>query len=111
MAMDMINWLEPWESLCTAPDSFESELYNEVGRNHILFGKKVSAIGRRYDCDDLLFRVFDSEFNYAVVHLTYSKKTKVTPQYPKTTVYKDLGSWVNECMMPTHSDYVLCEEE
>lgn len=77
--MEIIDWLEPWEPLCTAPDSFENELYNEVGGKHILFGRKVSAIGRRYDCDDVLFRVFDADFNYAVVHLTYSRKTEVEP--------------------------------
>jgi argininosuccinate synthase len=32
--MEIIDWLEPWEPLCTAPDSFENELYNEVGGKH-----------------------------------------------------------------------------
>lgn len=73
----MIDWLEPWEPLCTAPDCFENELYHEVCEHHILFGRKVSAIGRRYDCDDILFQVLDTDFNYAVVHLTYSRKTEV----------------------------------
>lgn len=37
-----INWLEPWDSICTKPTSFEKELYIEVGVEHILFGKGVS---------------------------------------------------------------------
>ncbi len=109
--IDEIDWLEPWDSLCTEPDYFENELYNEIGRLHILHGKKVSAIGRRYDCDDCLFRVYGAGFNYAVVHLTYSssKMIKINPQYPKTTIFKDLGTWIKECMIPAHSEYILGE--
>jgi hypothetical protein len=105
--MDSIDWLEPWGPLCTAPNSLENELYCEVSVNHILFERKVSAIGRRYDCDDILFRVFDSEFNYAVVHLTYSKKKEICHLYPITIVYKDLMTWINECMNPSNVDYNL----
>lgn len=108
--MDKIDWLEPWGSVNSDPDYFEKELYNEVGKNHILYGKKVSAIGRRYDCDDILFQVFDSKFIYVVVHLTFTRKTEDSIQYPKTTTYKDLNSWINECMIPVHSEYVLDEE-
>ncbi|GMQ58359.1 hypothetical protein AN1V17_27540 [Vallitalea sediminicola] len=69
-----INWLEPWDSLRTEPSFFEKELYSEVGKQHILYGKMVMAIGRRYDRDDILFKVYDSELSFAVVHLTYSNK-------------------------------------
>jgi hypothetical protein len=57
-----INWLEPWDSLCVDPSCFEKELYKEVGAQHILYGKKVTALGRRYDCDEVLFQVSDSEY-------------------------------------------------
>ncbi|WP_160680161.1 hypothetical protein [Clostridium sp. C8-1-8] len=111
--LDEIKWLEPWDSLCTKSDSFEKELYHEVGILHILYGRKVSAIGRRYDCDDFLFRVYDSEFEYVVVHLTYSNSVmeKINPKYPRTTVFKDLDTWINECMIPAHSEYMIDEEE
>ena len=109
--MGKIDWLEPWDSICTDPIYFEKELYNEIGRKHILYGKKVSAIGRRYDCDDILFQVSDSSFILAVVHLTYAKKTEDSMQWPKTTTYKDLNTWINECMIPAHSEYVLDGEE
>ncbi|MCT8978496.1 hypothetical protein N4T77_18060 [Clostridium sp. CX1] len=111
--MDKIEWLEPWGSLCTGPDYFEKELCNEVGILHVLYGKKVSAIGRRYDCDDVLFRVYHSKFNYAAVHLTYSnsKMGKVNPKYPRTKLYKDLDDWIKKCMIPDHSEYILYEEE
>jgi hypothetical protein len=106
-----IDWLEPWDSLYTEPSSLEKELYSEVGEQHILYGKKVAAIGRRYDCDEFLFQVHDSEFSFAVVHLTYYKRREDNPKYPRTKVYKDLDDWINTCMKPEHSDHMLCEEE
>lgn len=105
-----INWLEPWDSLCTEPSSFENELYNEVGEQHILYDKKVIAIGKRYDCDTFLFQVDNSEFHFAVVHLTYSQKRE-DPKYPKTKLYKDLNDWINRCMIPDHSEYILEDED
>lgn len=108
--VDNINWLEPWDSLCVEPSYFEKELYKEVGERHLLHRKKIIAIGRRYDCDKVLFQVHDSEFNFAVVHLTYSSKREEDPKYPRTKVYKDLNHWINECMIPDHSEYTLDEE-
>jgi signal recognition particle subunit SEC65 len=105
-----INWLEPWDSLCVEPTYFEKELYREVGEQHVLFNKKVTALGRRYDCDDVLFQVHNSEFHFAVVHLTYSSKREKESKYPRTKIYKDLNNWINECMIPDHSDYTLDEE-
>ncbi|MEQ8154377.1 MAG: hypothetical protein ABRQ25_05775 [Clostridiaceae bacterium] len=106
---DEINWLEPWGSLCTVPDYFEKELYNEVGILHVLYGKTVTAIGKRYDCDDVLFRVYDSKFRYEVVHLTYSKSkiNKINLKYPKTKLYECLDDWINKCMIPDHSEYMI----
>lgn len=97
---DEVDWLESWDSLCTEPDYFEKELYNEVGIFHVLHEKKVSAIGRRYDCDDVLFLVHDSKFNYAVVKLAYSnyRIDKVNPKYPRAKLYNDLDDWINKCM-------------
>jgi len=106
-----INWLEPWDSLCADPSCFEKELYKEVGAQHILYGKKVTALGRRYDCDEVLFQVSDSEFYFVVVHLTYTAKSDEDPNYPRTKVYKNLNDWIDKCMISDHSEYILGEEE
>lgn len=108
---DRLNWLEPWDELCTTSFSFENELYKEIGEHHILYGKKVTAIGRRYDCDDFLFKVHDSEIRYAVVHLTYSMKREENPMYPRTKVFKDMNEWIDKCMIPDNSEYMVGEEE
>ncbi len=102
-----IDWLEPWNLLCTEPSSFEEELYREIGKDHILYGKKVRTIGRRYDKDDFLYIVDDSQFSLAVVHLTYCHHTEENLDFPITKLFKDLDDWVNNCMLPDHEEYVL----
>jgi len=100
-----IEWLEPWDSLCTNGISFEQELYNEVGRNHVLYMKTVTAIGRRYDRDEFLFQVNSSEFKIAVVQLTFSGKKLTDSNYPKTRLYIDFNDWINNCMIPDHIEF------
>ena len=109
--VDNINWLEPWDSLCVEPSYFEKELYKEVGRQHILHGKKVKAIGKRYDCEEVLFQVHNSEFCYVVVHLTYCSKEDEHSNYPRTKIYKNLDDWIDKCMVPDHSEYMLGEKD
>lgn len=99
-----IDWLEPWDSLCTEGSLFEQELYKELGKNHVLYSKKVTAIGRRYDCDDFLYEINDIEFKFAVVHLTFSDKDE-SGTYPRTKLYKDLDDWINRCMIPQHNEF------
>lgn len=99
-----IKWLEPWDSLCTEGSSFEQELYKELGKKHVLYNKKISVIGRRYDRDDFLFEVNDIEFKFAVVHLTFSGKEE-SGVYPRTKLYKDLDDWINRCMIPDYNEF------
>ena len=100
-----IEWLEPWDSLCSDGGSFEEELYKELGKNHILYSKKVSAIGRRYDRDEYLFQVSDPDFKIAVVHLTFSGKKENDNNFPRTKIYKDINDWISNCMMIDHYEF------
>jgi len=104
-----IDWLEPWDKLHIDSISFENELYKEIGTSHILNGKGVTAIGRRYDCDDILFQVYDAEFKYAVVHLTFSTEREENPIFPYTTIYMDLNDWINRGMKPDNEEYLFEE--
>jgi len=101
----IIEWLEPWDTICTDGSTFEEELYKELGRNHILYGKKVSALGRRYDRDEYLFQVNNSNYKIAVVHLTFSGKEEKDNNYPRTKFYKDLDDWVSNCMVIDHYEF------
>ncbi len=98
-----IKWLEPWHPLKTSPYPIEREFYSEVAKNHILFGKKVIPIGRRHDRDEFLFQVIGTNPFYAVVHLTYSKQNG-NGEFPLTKVYKDLDSFIDNCMFPDHME-------
>jgi len=78
--------LEPWELINYKNDCFESELYKEINKGHILFNLKAKAIAKKIDCDDVLFELENNEF--ALVHLTWTMKTEESSDWPKTTIYQ-----------------------
>jgi hypothetical protein len=65
-----IEWRAPWEAV--KDQSLVSELEKELGADHVLFGKKVTALGRRTDSDNVLFHVLGISKPFAVVHLTWN---------------------------------------
>lgn len=49
-----LEWREPWEPV--SPEGgpgLTAELEREVGAGHRLFHRRVQAVGRRQDCDDV----------------------------------------------------------
>lgn len=66
-----IEWLEPWTPESDEDGLLANELRREVCDHHILFGINVRAVGRRIDCDDVLFVTDDPQKPIAVVHLTW----------------------------------------
>jgi len=67
---------------------FSQQLYNEITSGHLMEGKKVKSIARRQDMDDFLFEIENDEYQFAVVHLTWTK-TQVSNKWPITRLYKD----------------------
>src|ERR1044071_6685678 len=92
-----IQWLVPWK-----PVSLEyqggmiAELHREMPPGHVLFGRTVQAVGRRQDCDDVLFYLGASVPQFAVVHLTYARETQ--PDWPHTRLFDTLEAWIEQCM-------------
>ena len=81
----MINFLEPWYPV--DPDEkadLEREFCKELHPAHVLFGKAVELIGRRCDCDDVLFTIKDTP-DVAVVHLTW-KRSRESSVWPSTEI-------------------------
>jgi hypothetical protein len=105
------EWLEPWYEINKNASYFENQLYKETGQGHILFGKKVMAIGRREDRDDILFEIDDSDNKVAVVHLTYSKNKETNPSFPRTRIYDDIEEWVKKCMEYDHTEYTMDDDK
>lgn len=94
-----IQWREPW--FAVTPDDalkIEAELRREVCARHLLFGRSVTAVGRRRDRDDVLFYLGESAPSVAVVHLTYRRETQ--PGWPDTTLFDTLAAWMEQCMIP-----------
>ncbi len=102
-----IEWLEPWMPEFDEEGQLAEELRKVVCDRNFLFGVNVRAVGRRIDCDDVLFVTDDPHRPIAVVHLTW--KFETDPTWPFTNIYKGWQGWIENCMMKDHSDYTNCE--
>jgi len=69
----------------------EEELARETCDGHPLCGARVKALYRRYPHDDVLFEVFDRDFPFYCVHLTWSKETD--PFWPYITRFRSLDDF------------------
>lgn len=103
--MTEFAWLKPWVTAGTHGTALVSELHKELNFNHILFGKCHSAIGRRIDCDDVLFECTDGTF--ALVHLTWLGKKDLHPDFPWTQLFETFQQFTEKVMIPDSNDY--CE--
>ena len=84
-----MNYLEPWYAIPN-PKHIENQLSSELPRKHILSGIRVTALAQRQDCDDFLFSLHDGTNRVAVVHLTFSRKSK------GSGLTFDIHLWVSE---------------
>src|SRR5688500_1556797 len=92
-----MNWLEPWEDLTIGQrELFEKELRRELTKGHLIFGINAQAVGKDGGSDDILFRINNKEFEFALVHLTWSRESN--PVFPRTTLYKDWDEFVQKKM-------------
>jgi len=94
--------LTPWHF---ADKGLNNQLEKEISRGHILYGKDVKTIARRQDNDDVLFAVFDSDFKYARVHLTWSQSRMTDTDYPTTKTYVDWDDVYENLIIPDNKDW------
>jgi hypothetical protein len=89
-----VPWRKPWWPVTPErAQAIEAELRREISAGHVLFGKQVSAIGRRQDQDDFLFALSDEKYVLACVHLTFAKQPESDPRWPDTDLYESLSAW------------------
>lgn len=99
-----IQWRVPWLPVPLEHDAGTvSELRRELPAEHVLFGRTVQTVGRRQDCDDVLFYLGGFVPQFAVVHLTYSRETR--PDWPHTKLFDTLAAWIEQCMIPDAEDF------
>jgi hypothetical protein len=103
-----VEWLVPWYSIADNPvqvADIERELRRELSSGHPLSGLPVLAVGRRQDCDDVLFSLADGTGRVAVVHLTWTHNPPEQPPWPSTFVFPSFEAWVAEGMHPDHDEF------
>src|SRR5262245_57412205 len=100
--LEKIQWLAPWHSTSAG---LETELEREISSTHPLFGYRAISVGRRDDCDDVLFFLPEHDYPLAVVHLTWSGAREKSPAWPHTTFYASVDDWLERCMNPDHIEF------
>jgi len=102
-----MEWLVPWQSVAdkiAEAAGLERELSRELSAGHQLYGVPVRVLGRRQDCDDVLFALDDGTGRVAVVHLTWTHSPPDKPPWPVTAVYRSFDAWVTEGMRGDHAE-------
>jgi hypothetical protein len=100
-----MDWLDPWYAITDGSnDRLVQELHRELCSDHILFGVSVRPIGRREDCDDVLFELTDGSNRVALVHLTYAQHPETNPLWPSTQLFTNLELFAGEEMVPAHEN-------
>jgi hypothetical protein len=103
-ASNSIRWLSPWEAVDNGA-VFEAELRREVVSGHPLYGLSAVAVGRRLDCDDVLFRIDHPSCALAVVHLTWRMQPEHDQTWPQTRLFHHCEEWIQNCLKPDHAQY------
>ncbi len=68
--------------------NLEIELARETCQSHPLYKVQVKALYRRYPQDYVLFEVYDADYPYYCVHLTWS--IEKDPYWPSITKFRSL---------------------
>ena len=85
--MEELRFNEPWLKIDNET-GLPAQLYKEAGKSHVLYGKKVTAIAQRQDCDDVLFFI-PGENRYALVHLTWAER-QLDRGWPVTSLFNTM---------------------
>ncbi|TWT61261.1 hypothetical protein [Rubinisphaera italica] len=103
------EWLKPWEPYSDEGNFVLNEFHIEICENHTLFGMNVRVVGRRSDCDDVLFITDDLQKPIVVVHLTWTGKVETDPTWPDTRIFKGWQDLIDRCLIEDHRKYLLDE--
>jgi len=98
------DWVPPWQAVEDG-SGLEAELRREVVHGHPLYGLPTVAVGRRVDCDDVLFRVDHPSRALAVVHLTWRMRSEPDTTWPHTVLFQNWEDWIEECLKADHTEY------
>ena len=83
-------WMELYE--IQEKKTLVNELLLELCENHILTNKTINAFARRYDNDEVVFKIDNGQ--YALVNLTWSGKKEINKDFPYTEIFNDFNSLI-----------------
>ncbi len=87
---------EPWEPAARTEFLLE-QIAAELTEPHPLYGKVVAPVAIRADSDDVLVRTTDG---YALVHLSWCKRSRPSPDFPHTLFLTDWQAFLDEVYDP-----------
>ncbi|MBF9142376.1 hypothetical protein [Hymenobacter properus] len=95
-----IDFIEPWAAVGGEQASIEEELRRELSSDNALYGINLRALGRRVDCDDVLFETLSENVNFrlALVHLTWSGMAELR-LWPSTKLFANTEEFVTQMLM------------
>ena len=93
---------EPWY---WTDQDLNDQLASELSSRHLLYKKKVQTLARRNDNDDVLYQVANTDFEFAVVHLTWSESIDREGKWPTVKTYKDWKDLYENRIIVDHKDY------
>lgn len=88
-----MEWKKPWYPI-DPDETLVNEAEKEISKGHMLYGKKLRAIGRNQSQDEVLYELVDEPPKVALVHLVWSGK-KDTPPWPTSQIFESLEEFAN----------------
>jgi hypothetical protein len=81
----------PWVLIFGDPSELEAEAQREIPPGHVLWERRLVAIARREDCDDVLFAIRGTP-EVCLIHLTWSQRREA-PGFPDTSCFPTMLDW------------------
>jgi hypothetical protein len=84
----------PWILISGGHPELEAEAQREIPPGHVLWERRLVAIARREDCDDVLFAIRKTP-EVCVIHLTWSGQREA-PGFPATSCFPTMLDWCDQ---------------
>ena len=93
---------EPWET-ARHSDFLQEQIEAELTPPHPLYAKVVRTLAIRADSDDVLVQTTEG---FALVHLSWCRRSQPTPDFPHTLLLKDWETFLDQVYEPDVSAWL-----
>lgn len=95
---------DPWEPTVSS-DFLKAQVEAELTPPHPLYGQVVRTLAIRADSDDVLVQTVEG---FALVHLSWCRRSRPTPDFPHTRFFSD---WEEFCREVYQADILAWQQE